>query len=199
MISLRKYLDYLQAAFLIHRLYRVDQNARRFKRVTHFKVYLTNPSIRSALFGPVDADSEAMGRMAETAVISQIAQSAQSSRCYYARWKTGEVDLVFVDSSSQQAIEAREIKWSDRVAEHPERELRGFIDFCTTNNVPKPTVTTRTVHTDISINKLDLSFVPTSVSCLAFAKATIEEPLGRGLDPRTYLPFLDALTTTRTP
>ena len=115
--TLRKYLEYLEAAFLIHRLYRVNQNARRFKRVTHFKVYLTNPTIRSALFGPVDADSAAMGHMAETAIISQIAQSATRLACYYARWKTGEVDLVYVLSSTQKAFEAREIKWSNRAAE----------------------------------------------------------------------------------
>jgi predicted AAA+ superfamily ATPase len=34
--TLRKYLEYLEAAFLIHRLYRIDENARRFKRAMHF-------------------------------------------------------------------------------------------------------------------------------------------------------------------
>ena len=197
--TLRKYLDYLEAAFLIHRLYRVDQNARRFKRVTHFKVYLTNPAIRSALFGPVDADSEAMGRLAETAVISQIAQAAERLFCYYARWKTGEVDLVFVDSSSQKVIGAREIKWSDRVAKHPEQELRGFIEFCRTNRVTEPIVTTRTVYREISIDRLKIMFAPTSLSCFAVAKISIEKRLNEGLDPRTLRPFSDIQSAPQPP
>ena len=76
--TLRKYLDYLEAAFLIHRLHRIDRNARRFKRVTHFKVYLNNPCIRAALFGPVTSDSQAMGHLAETAYIAQMSSSIMS-------------------------------------------------------------------------------------------------------------------------
>lgn len=196
--TLRKYLDYLEAAFLIHRLYRVDQNARRFKRVTHFKVYLTNPAIRSALFGPVDADSEAMGRLAETAVIGQIAQSATRLACYYARWKTGEVDLVYVYSDSQKAYEAREIKWSNRAAEHPKQELSGLIEFCRIHAIDFPIVTTRTIYKSISISGLNIIFVPISVLCNLIAKSGVEDPLEAGLDPRSYLPLLDAQTTTST-
>ena len=55
--TIRRYLEYLEAAFLIRRVYRVDQNAKRFKRAVTFKVYLANPSMRSALFGPVTGDS----------------------------------------------------------------------------------------------------------------------------------------------
>lgn len=42
--TLLKYLEYLEAAFLIKRIRRVDRDATRFKRVTTFKVYLTNPT-----------------------------------------------------------------------------------------------------------------------------------------------------------
>lgn len=47
--TLVKYLEYLKAAFLIRRIRRVDQDAAHFKRVTTFKVYLTNPTMRAAL------------------------------------------------------------------------------------------------------------------------------------------------------
>lgn len=63
-----EYLEYLEATFLIQRVQRVDDNAQRMKRARTFKVYLTNPSIRAALFGLVSAEDEAMGRLAETAV-----------------------------------------------------------------------------------------------------------------------------------
>ncbi len=58
--TIKRYLEYLEAAFLIRRVERIDQNAKRFKRAVCFKVYLTNPSMRSALFGKLDADAEAM-------------------------------------------------------------------------------------------------------------------------------------------
>ncbi|MCB0819657.1 MAG: ATP-binding protein, partial [Bacteroidetes bacterium] len=45
--TLKKYLEYLEAAFLIKVLNKVDLNAKRLKRVTSFKVYLTNPSLRT--------------------------------------------------------------------------------------------------------------------------------------------------------
>lgn len=38
------------------------------KRTRTFKVYLTNPSVRAALFGFVRGDDTAMGKLAETAV-----------------------------------------------------------------------------------------------------------------------------------
>lgn len=41
---------YLEAAFLIKVLNKVDVNAKLLKRVTGFKVYLTNPSLRTAMF-----------------------------------------------------------------------------------------------------------------------------------------------------
>ena len=56
--TLTRYLDYLEAAFLI-------------QRMTAFKVYLTNPIMRAALFGPVDEGHEAMGPLVETALFSQ--------------------------------------------------------------------------------------------------------------------------------
>ena len=69
--TLRRYLEYLEAAFLIKVVHRIDRNARRFKRATRFKVYVTTPALRCALFGPVKEDDDAMGALAETAVFAQ--------------------------------------------------------------------------------------------------------------------------------
>ena len=75
---LMDYLEYLEASFLIKRMHRLDDNARRLKRARTFKVYLTNPSIRAALFGYVDAHDEAIGSLAETAVFSQWLHSTRT-------------------------------------------------------------------------------------------------------------------------
>ena len=69
--TLKRYLEYLEAAFLIKVVHRIDHNARRFKRANHFKVYVTTPALRCALFGPVAEDDEEMGPVAETAVFAQ--------------------------------------------------------------------------------------------------------------------------------
>ncbi|MFZ1319792.1 MAG: ATP-binding protein, partial [Candidatus Nitrotoga sp.] len=66
--TIKRYLEYLEAAFLIRRVNRIDNNARHFKRATSFKVYLTNPSMRSALFGSIGEDGTAMGHLVETAI-----------------------------------------------------------------------------------------------------------------------------------
>ena len=54
----KRYLEFLEAAFLIKIVHRIDHNARRFRRANHFKVYVTTPALRCALFGPVAEDSE---------------------------------------------------------------------------------------------------------------------------------------------
>ncbi len=77
--TIGRYLEYLEAAFLIIRLRRVDERAQRFQRQRHFKVYLTNPSMRAALFGPVTADSSALGALAETATFAQWIHTANIS------------------------------------------------------------------------------------------------------------------------
>lgn len=51
--TLKKYIQYLEAAFLIKLIHRTDYTARSFKRDVNFKIYLTNPSLRCALFEPI--------------------------------------------------------------------------------------------------------------------------------------------------
>jgi len=74
---------------LIKRVYRIDQNAQRLKRVTTFKVYLTNPSMRAALFGNIKTNSEFIGELTETAIYSQWLHSDIIDNLFYARWKRG--------------------------------------------------------------------------------------------------------------
>ncbi len=127
--TLKKYLDYLEAAFLIRRLYRVDQNARRLKRLSHFKVYLANPCLRTALFGAIGPDDPAMGLMTETAIASQLAHGLSFKFTYYARWKSGEVDYVILHAGTQNPAYALEVKWSDRAFLKPAIELSSLLKF----------------------------------------------------------------------
>lgn len=160
--TLKRYLEYLEAAFLIKRVYRVDQNAQRFKRATSFKVYLTNPSMRAALFGYIDEDNDAMGALTETALFSQWMNSPLIDQLYYARWKSGEVDMVFLDLIDQQPGWCVEVKWSDRVtSDHS--EISGLIKFLETNeSLSKALVTTKTVRGTFSVKNFPIDFKPSA-------------------------------------
>lgn len=102
--TLRKYLDYLEGAWLIRRLHRIDKNAKRFQRAVAFKVYLTHPSWYAALFGPVTPKHAAYDRLVETAVFSQWLGAPDTiGALTYASWRGGKVDIVgFKDLASQQ-------------------------------------------------------------------------------------------------
>lgn len=189
--TLRKYLEYLEAAFLIHRLYRVDYNARHFKRATHFKIYLTNPCIRSALFGPVAADDPVMGHIAETAFLSQHIHSKTIEDCCYARWSDGEVDYVTLHPASQRIFGVEEIKWSDRVADSPAKELRGLVDFCIENKIKQAFVHTRSTERSAEVSGVTLKFYPLAWSCLVAAETLVDAILSKGKHPRSFMSLVD--------
>lgn len=54
-----EYLEYLEAAFLIKVVNRIDQNAKKMQRVTSMKIYLTNPTLRCALYTPISENDDA--------------------------------------------------------------------------------------------------------------------------------------------
>lgn len=167
--TIKKYLEYLQAAFLIKRVERVDHNATKFKRTTAFKVYLTNPSMRAALFGYVTPESEAMGNLTETAIYSQWLHSWYMDTLYYARWDGGEVDIVNIVPGSKKPNWAVEVKWSDRVAESF-GELKPLLRFAEKHGLKHVLVTTRTYQGEIERNGLIVHFIPSSLQAYRLGK-----------------------------
>ena len=163
--TIRRYLEYLEAAFLIKVVHRVDQNARRFKRANYFKVYVTTPALRCALFGPVAEDDAEMGQLAETAVYAQWFHTDDIHRLHYARWKESEVDIVYL-GFQQNPIWCVEVKWSDRTPRHPE-DLKGV--FAIANRYPaiSASITTRTIEARSRSwpGVEPLKFTPTSLYC----------------------------------
>jgi uncharacterized protein len=161
--TIKRYIEYLEAAFLIKVVHRVDRNARRFRRANFFKVYLANPSMRAALFSPMKSSDEAMGALAETAIFSQWFHS-QFNSLYYARWPEGEVDIVSLSSATQKADWAVEVKWSDRYCERPE-ELKNVSSFCRSNGLSDAVVTSKTTALVCRIDEVAIEFIPTSLYC----------------------------------
>jgi predicted AAA+ superfamily ATPase len=161
--TIKRYIEYLEAAFLIKVVHRIDRSAKRFRRANFFKVYLANPSMRAALFSPLKADDEAMGSLTETAIFAQWFHS-EYGVLYYARWNEGDVDLVSITATSQKAAWAVEVKWSDRFCDHP-GELKSVIGFCKANGLKSVRVTSKTRTMSCDVGGLKVHFVPASLYC----------------------------------
>lgn len=172
--TIKKYIEYLEAAFLVKIVHRIDRNAKRFIRANFFKVYLTNPSIRSALFSPVSESDEVMGSLAETGIFSQWfhATGHAPTNIYYARWNQGEVDIVNV--GQDQSIDwAVEVKWTDRYFDRP-NDLKGLLSFCDANKIHNVSVTTKTKFGNKNINDINIDFLPASVYCYTVGRNLIK-------------------------
>ena len=160
--TIKRYIEYLEAAFLIRVLHRVDQSGRRFRRANFFKVYLTNPSIYGALFAPVKSRDQAMGSLVETAIFSQWFH-ADISMFHYSRWPGGEVDMVSrgPDQSIKWAMEAT---WSDRFVQDSAK-LKSSLRFCRSNNLKDMIVTSKKEKASKVIDGVNFEFVPASEYC----------------------------------
>jgi len=166
------YMEYLEAAFLIKVIHRVDRNARRFKREHAFKVYLTNPSIRSVLFTTVGTADEGIGAIVETGIYSQWFHS--QSPLYYARWPKGEVDIVHLDEA-QKPRWAVEVKWSDRHVRRP-AELQSLASFCKANGLKNAWVTTRdSFASRLDVGGVLVECVPAALYCYLVGRNIIED------------------------
>ncbi|MBS1938890.1 MAG: ATP-binding protein [Bacteroidetes bacterium] len=162
-VTIRKYLEYLEAAYLIRRLRRLDMSAKQYKREHGFKVYLTNPSLRTALFGPLPEGDPGFGALAETAVYAQ--DLTLGEPVYYASWKVGrdegEVDLVRLDSRLRPD-RLCEVKWSDRYVDQP-GGLKSLLAFTKRVKVPWAVVTTRSKSLTRTVQGIELRYVPTAL------------------------------------
>ena len=166
-------IGYLEEAFLISRLDRVDINARKLQRATQFKLYLSNPSLRAAMFQPVDPTQEPyFGHLMETAVSAQFGIGGMRENLRYANWKVGkgqhEVDFVRMDPGTQRPVDALEVKWSDGPFDHP-ADLSGAISFLKQHGLKRLTVTTRSQTGVKRVGDIEIVYIPTSLYAASMA------------------------------
>lgn len=136
-------------------------NSQYFRRITSFKVYLTNPSLRTAIFSPIEFNDEEIGNIVETAILSQW-MHRKNLELTYARWKDGEVDLVLIDNKSFKPIWGIAIKWSNRYFNKP-KDLSSLIKFCKANNFSKAITTTISELGIKELEELKITFIPASI------------------------------------
>ncbi|MDH4126211.1 MAG: ATP-binding protein [Gammaproteobacteria bacterium] len=162
--TIQKYIEYLEAAFLIKRVFRVDQDGRRYKRERNFKVYLTNSAMYTGLFGARQPDEPEFGHLVETALFAQ--RFHEGAHLNYARWGNQDCEVDLVESSQVlKPIGALEIKWSDKYVNKPQ-SLKGLIKFIQNNRLPLAWASTRTQFGKASIEGAEVRQWPASV--LAF-------------------------------
>lgn len=163
--TLRRYITYLESAFLIRILHKIDENARRFQRVTTFKIYVTNPSVYAAVFGvPSDSDLTFTHLVETTLYIQNVGMTGDE--LFYANWKSGrksgEVDLVRIGKFTQKPERILEIKWSDKYYEKPAL-LKSLLTFMETNSLNRAVVTTRSAAGRKEMNGMTLQYVPSAL------------------------------------
>jgi len=171
--TIKRYMEYLEAAFLIKTVRPVTENAKYFQRMRQFKVYLTNTSLRAALFAPLAAQDDALGHLVETAIFDQWLHRPYDG-LHYARWEKGEVDLVSVDEAVQKPRWAVEVKWSNRQFEKP-GDLSTLVGFCEKNGLKSAIVTTIDKWGQYTSNGVTLTFVPASVYAYTVGKRVFKD------------------------
>ncbi|MDG1508927.1 MAG: DUF4143 domain-containing protein [Flavobacteriaceae bacterium] len=173
--TIKRYIEYLEAAFLIRVINKIDQNSKKFKRATSFMIYLTNPSLRSALFAPIEKTDNFIGNMVETAIFSQWGHNTGFIP-YYARWKSGEVDIVSLSIEKQKPLWAVEIKWSNSYVKSLSK-LSNLKSFCEKNNLDRTLVTTLDIEEIKDDDGITYDFTPSSLYCFTVGRNAIERKL----------------------
>jgi predicted AAA+ superfamily ATPase len=168
--TIKKYIEYLESAFLIIKLTTVDEHCRSVKRERNFKVFLNNPSMRAALFAPVlKEETEKIGHLAESAVFSQWQHSSNFRQLRYARWRNeGEVDIVCLGNTDDRPLWIGEIKWSDRLESKPAEETKGLRSLIDRHDsIFQAFITTRTFTGPIVVSncRISIEACPTSLHC----------------------------------
>ena len=180
--TIARYIEYLEAAFLIFRIRRVDDSAKTFARERTFKVFLTNPSMRAALFSPASEDSDGFGHLVETAIVSQWFHSSAMQKLHYARWKRAgkakaehgdfaEIDLIFL-SGEMRPTWFIEVKWSDSAVTKP-KCWRAIDEFAASKKSLKSGVfTSRTLSSQRTVGSFKARVVPSAIYCFTVGRNT---------------------------
>lgn len=170
--TIQRYIEYLEAAFLIKRVFRVDQDGQRYQRERNFKVYLTNSAMYTGLFSAKQPDEPEFGHLVETALYAQ--RFHEDARLNYARWGAGDGEVDLVESSpALKPITALEIKWSDRYVDKP-LLLKGLTKFARKNHLPLVWATTRSKFGSSMIDGSEIRQWPAAVLAFHYGARAVQ-------------------------
>ncbi|MFN0024244.1 MAG: ATP-binding protein [Parvularculaceae bacterium] len=168
--TVSRYIEYLESAFLIMKLGRIDASAKSLKRETSFKPYLTNTSMRAAIFSPVEeSNSDLIGHLAESAILSQWSHSPVRDALKYARWEKGEIDLVCLQGADYKPEWAVEIKWTDAI-DRPDQKFAALAAYIRDGRLKSVTITTKSIDGALDLAGLRIPLTPSSLYCYSVGK-----------------------------
>lgn len=187
--TITRYIEYLESAFLIMKLSTVNDNCRSMARERHFKIYLNNPSMRAALFSPVRPDdTERIGHLAESAIFAQWQHSSNFRQLRYARWREGEVDIVYLDNATERPSWIGEIKWSDRTKTNFDREAKSIRALLANHDTIRTCfMTSRTWSGYRTVENRMLRITPSAVYCY-----TVGRNITSRLDAKTVEEIIES-------
>ena len=171
--TIKRYMEYLESAFLIIKIAMVDDTCKTMKRERNFKVYLNNPSMRAALFAPVaDSEPDQIGHLAESAIFSQWQHSPTFKNLRYARWRNeGEVDVVYLGGHKFEPKWIGEIKWSDRIARKQQEETKSIATMLRhKQGINDVFFCTKTIEDEILVEDTRVWIVPAAAYCYTIGR-----------------------------
>ena len=188
--NIKSYIEYLDSAFLISQHHKIPTSGKQLIRKRTFKVFLTNPSMRAALFSPVeDSNSTLLGHLAEAALLAQWDHlSRRRHNTYYYRDTSGnEVDLVSLEPGTLKPARPLEVKWSDSFFRNPTVSLKGLFYFMKKYGLSTATATSKTIFETIEHNSMRVTIVPTSYYCLNTGSMTSEAAMAARLAESDFI------------
>lgn len=168
-ITLKKHLDYLEKAYLIKIHSCVNVNAQRYKRVHNFKIYLTNPSIRTLIYGPVHYRDQMISPMIETALATQWTSERAFSRDFV-KGIGSNIDFISLDKD----LFPRWIMhndWNEELT--TKQKMLTIYKFCAQHRLQMPIVTTMSKHGIVEMNEMNIQLIPVSFMAYSIGKRTL--------------------------
>ncbi len=169
-----KYLDYLEHIFLIKRIYRFNDRHKSERDHLYFRVYISNPSLRTALFTPLSADDIRTEYMVETAILAQW-QHIEKDMFYYCKHDHVILDLIKVDEH-KNPVWVTDVRWQDPHGLAP-NELDIVGHFCEKYRLISSMITTKQTRDVIPSSNVIHSYEPASMYCYTIGKQIVEDKL----------------------
>jgi predicted AAA+ superfamily ATPase len=169
-----KYLNYLEHIFLIKRIYRFADRHKDERDDLYFRVYISNPSLRTALFTPLSEDDIRTEYMVETAILAQW-QHIEKDMFYYCKHDHVIIDLIKVDES-KNPIWVTDVRWQHPHGLAPnELDIVGY--FCEKYGLISSMITTKQTRDIIPLSNVIHSYEPASLYCYTIGKHIVEDKL----------------------
>jgi len=169
-----KYLNYLEHIFLIKRIYRFNDRHTDERDNLYFRIYITNVSMRTALFTPLTVDDIRTEYMVETAILAQW-QHIEKDMFYYCKHDHVFIDLIKVDNN-KNPVWITDVRWQHpHGLQHNELDIVGH--FCGKHGLLSSMITTKQTRDIIPSSNVIHSYEPASLYCYSIGKQIVENKM----------------------